>query len=69
MRSFQLCEHQRTTILGSVFVHARLKALRGEHWSVVGVFQLAEGEWDELAELCTRLGMAVTQDAEESISS
>ncbi len=67
MRSFQLCEHQRTTVAGSVYVHARLKALRGERWSVVGVFQLAEGEWDELAELCTRLGMAVTQDAEESI--
>jgi hypothetical protein len=66
MRRFALCEHKRVIVAGAVRVHARLRALRCGEWPIVGVFQLDEGEWTELAQLCSELGIAVTQDVEES---
>ena len=64
-RRFQLCEHARHQIGGSIRIHARLKALRGDCWSVVGVFQLDEAEWQALAELCSEHGIPVIHDVEE----
>jgi hypothetical protein len=66
MRSFQLCEHKRVTVAGAVYIHARLKAQRGEDWSIVGVFQLTQDEWQALSEICNFHGIPVTQDEKQS---
>jgi hypothetical protein len=70
MRHFKLFEHKRVIVAGAVYIHARLRAQRGDEWSIVGVFQLSEGEWETLTELCEFHGIPVTHDVEEpSISS
>lgn len=67
MESLQLCEHSRTRTMGVVFVHARLKARRGDSWHTVGVFQLTEDEWLGLSELVGECGITVTH-ADEPVS-
>ena len=66
LRRFRLCEHKRVTVEGEVHVHARLRARRGWDWVVVGVFQVREDEWADLAEVCEFHGITVTNDVEES---
>jgi hypothetical protein len=66
-RRFRLCLRRYQIVGGEKIFHARLMAQREHGWSVVGVFQLTEPEWNELASYCIQLGIVVTGDAEESI--
>lgn len=59
---FQLVEYRRQRIGGALFVHARLRANRPSGATVVGVFQMAEPEWDEFVGRCEVLGIEVTSE-------
>jgi hypothetical protein len=59
MSRFQLIADRRRVVAGTMYVHVLLKALRGDDWSTVGIFQLTEDEWIELALLCAQLEIPV----------
>jgi hypothetical protein len=42
--------------------HARLNAWRGDHWAVVGVFQLHPAEWETFLEICANEDIGITYE-------
>jgi hypothetical protein len=65
MRRFQVCANKHVTVADGVpRIQGLLKAERGDSWKTVGVFSLAEDEWQVLAALCGHYGIAVVQDGE-----
>ena len=64
MRSFVLHEHRRFVSGGKTRIHARLKALRGQDWSVIGFFDVTEEEWDALVRFAHVMEIEVTHNVE-----
>ena len=66
-RRFQVYVSKRFRVGGEPYVHGRLRAFRRHGWSTVGVFQLSEEEWEELAGYCLECGIDVGADVDEEV--